>query len=48
MDAQLLRLREELSKVYLEKQDLTHPSVVAVSQQMDNVIVKLQKQLMAV
>lgn len=48
MDAQLLRLKEELSKVYMEKQELTHPSVVAVSQQMDKVIVKLQRQLMTV
>lgn len=45
MEEELVRLKEQLRKMVLEKKNLTDPSVVKVSQQIDRIIVELQKQL---
>lgn len=48
METQILRLKEELARVYMEKKNLTDPTVLEISQKMDKIIVKMQKQLKAV
>ena len=45
---QILELLQELDRLYQEKNNLADPSVVQISQQMDKLIVEMQRQLMPV